>query len=247
MHSIIVLALLASAAEADLKRIKKEMLQARQACGSDMACQQQVMTDGLARLKAAQQGLLDERADARAATNSAANAERDRHGGKSGGPDGQYLGFPDWAAVQAALKGKHCLHDVWDKRLRREPPVPQTSRTAKTAPPHCRFIDVHGSDRYCALNRVAIAWNMTRHWSDRYWRADDSGRHMASMHEGTCFGKMRKAFKASKDVGFRLAILDFVGEAKVAESQDVKPFLEQALKAEPKGPVRDRLEWLAQE
>jgi len=235
VHVCLVLVL--ASAQADLKQIRKEMLDARKACGSDAACQQKALQDGMARMEAAASGVQAERDDKRASAHAAADAERDRHGGRSGGADGQYIGLPDWAAVEAAMQDKkHCLHKVWPQRLSTSPPVP-----LRTRPPQCKQIKVHElGRRYCALNRMAVAWQMMHYWRDRYW--DDAD--VAAVHENACFGFVAAAFRISDDDGFRLAVLDFVGDMKTAGSEDVEPFVEKALKSEPPGRVRQRLEWL---
>lgn len=246
MLQVLVLMLLAGTAEADLKQIKKEMLAARTACGADMACQNKALQDGMARLKAATAALQSERAGARDEKLTAANAERDRHGGKSGSPDGQYLGFPDAKAVEAALKSKHCLHDVtWDVLHRKLPPPRQAGKTPWDAP-RCEAINIYEKgSRYCELNRVALAWAMGRHWGDRYWGTDSWGKQQATIHDSNCLSRAGAAFRISKDVGFRLAVLDFITDVRNVGSEGARPFIEKALEKEPAGPVRQRLEWLA--
>lgn len=237
------LALTAQEAEQNLKSVMAEMNAAQKACGSDYKCRGKAMREWMPKVQAASKAVKTARAAGAAADNQQAATERDKHGGKSGGADGAYLQFPGFEAVKQALADRgHCLHKQYGVLPRREP-RPAGPRTSAATPPQCRMIPQATTLRYCHLNRVAVAWHVMREWRERYWGRKDDG--IAEMNLGACFDWTTKAFKLSDDVGFRLAVLDFVGEAKASGSPEAKAFVEAALKAEPAGPVRQRLEWLA--
>lgn len=237
------LALTAQEAEQNLKDVMAQMNVAQKACGSDYKCRGKATREWIPKMQAASKAVKEARAAGAAASNQQAAAERDRHGGKSGGPDGQYLQFPDFGAVKQALTDRnHCLHRQYGV-LPRTAPRAAGPRTAAATPPQCRMVPQVTTLRYCHLNRVAVAWHLMREWRELYWGRKDDG--VADINMGACFDWTTKAFKLSDDVGFRLAVLDFVGEAKALGSPEAKGFIEAALKAEPAGPVRQRLEWLA--
>lgn len=235
------LALTAQEAEQELKAVMKAMNTAQNECGSDYKCRGAKTREWLPKMQAAAAALKAARAAGTAAKTQAAASERDKHGGKSGGADGAYYQFADFGAVKRALTDRnHCLHKQYGV-LPRTAPAPAGPRTAAATPPQCRMIP-QDATRYCHLNRVAVAWHVMREWRKLYWSKDDG---IAEINMGACFDWAAKAFRISMDVGFRLAVLDFAGEAKALGSPEAKDFVAAALKAEPAGPVRQRLEWLA--
>jgi hypothetical protein len=246
MTSVLIVTMaLASLADAneEMARVRRQMLKERQACGKDTGCQQAALMRGLAKLKAATNRLEQARGAERSAAVGKANQERDRHGGQSGGSDGQYLGLPDWAAVRAALKDrKDCLHRVDWGVLSRRPPNTPGRRRAVSSPPSCGMIQHHlETDRYCQLNRTAVTINMLLHWQDRYFPGDQTSAGNAI---SSCFGRAKQAFELSDDDGFRLAVLDMIGDIEPNDMVDPGRFVRKALETEPPGRVRDRLEWM---
>lgn len=245
----LALVLLASPAEDNLKRIKQEMLAARQACGSDTACQNKALQDGMARLKAATAALRSERNAAesseRAKKYRQAAVEREQHGGKSGGVDGQYLQLHDWAAAEAAWKDSiHCLHRADDQgRLPSKAPPPLGKDSYRYTAPYCGMITTTPTERYCGLNHVAVVWHMLHQWEDRY------DKDIAYMKKGTCIARVAEAFRNSDDDGFRLAVLDFIADVKAnGVINDVGLFLRKIREARPQikmsVPVLTRYNWV---
>jgi hypothetical protein len=229
------LALTAQEAEKELRTVMKAMNAAQTACGSDYKCRGKATREWLPKMQAAAKAVKEARAAGTAAKTQAAASERDKHGGKSGGADGTYYQFPDFGAVKRALADRqHCLHKQYGV-LPRTAPAAAGPRTMAATPPQCRMI-VQDATRYCHLNRVAVAWHVMREWRRLYWVKDDG---IAEINMGACFDWAAKAFRVSEDPGFRLAILEALG------SPEAKDFIEAARKAEPAGPVRQRLEWLA--
>jgi hypothetical protein len=239
----LILAIAIVSAPDPMKALKAEMLAAMQKCGSDGTCRMKVIQDYQPKLKAARNGILESRAAVRSEAAQKAAAERDKHGGKAGGPDGNYSGYPDWPSAEAALNDKKsCLHKAGRFRLRSKPPEPRGSRVTQTSPPSCLNIDVHKpSLRYCQIDRTVVAWHMTKHWEDRYW----SDPHFAEVHRGNCLSRLKAAFLASDDEGFRLAILDAVGDLKANGEAIEAGFLAPVSKAKVTGRLKERLEWLS--
>lgn len=228
----IIVSLTVPEAEANLKSVMAKMRK----CGRNTKCTQSAMVE----MQAASTALKQAKADATAQASAAANGERDKHGGKSGGDDGQYYQFPDFDAVQRGLLDRqHCMHKQYDVLPRKAPPRPRAGMTP-IDPPTCRMIPQRPTERYCHLNRVAVAWHVMHEWRDRYEQNDG----FYDINMDSCFDWPTKAFAVSDDVGFRLAVLDFVGEALALGYERAREFARSALDKEADGPVKQRLEWL---